>query len=175
MHCLDAANGKPAWLFPADAGGPVIAAPILVGDILFGGTDDGKLFGIDIGNGIVGWEAAMPGNGSIARQPIFAADTLSFTSRGRNPLGPDGKALDFRGNTASFVMGPSRTDLKWRPVASAVNAGAPPLDERVEIRRAACPACLNPTAFPKAKAPPTSDWRGMKSIFTSTRRSPPPI
>lgn len=123
VHYLDAATGKLAWDKPAEVNGPVIAAPILVGDILFGGTDDGKLFGIDSANGVVGWEAPMPGGGSVARQPVFAADTLSFTSRGRNPLTPDGKTADFRGDTASFVMGPARTDLLWRRVVAG-NPGA---------------------------------------------------
>ena len=61
----------------------------------------------------------MPGGGSVARQPVFANNTLTITSRGRNPLNPDGKTADYRGNTASFVMGAGHTDVKWRRVAGA--------------------------------------------------------
>ncbi|HWE04833.1 MAG TPA: PQQ-binding-like beta-propeller repeat protein [Tepidisphaeraceae bacterium] len=124
VHCLDAATGKPAWNQPAQVGGTIMAAPILVGEILFGGTEMGNLFGIDFSDGVVGWEAPMPGGGCIARPAIFAADTLTFTSRTRVTLTPDGKPIEYRGNTASFVVGAPPSNLKWTPVALDDPTGA---------------------------------------------------
>ena len=102
VHCLDAATGKPVWAEPAVVGGPVIAAPIQVGSVLYGGTSEGKLWGIDTETGQVGWKMDMPAGGSIARPALFVEDNLVFTSRERDVRRPDGNFDQLRGATAIF-------------------------------------------------------------------------
>jgi len=87
MHCLNTDTGKLVWNTPCDVGAGVMASPILVGHVLYGGTSDGKLFGIDMNEGTVGWSETMPGNGEIARPPLFADGKLVFTSKMRGLFG----------------------------------------------------------------------------------------
>ena len=80
VHAVNAADGKLAWKEPIAVGGPVEAAPILVGDVLYGGTTDGNLFGINVKDATVGWTAQV--RGSVRRPPAFANNTLVFALRG---------------------------------------------------------------------------------------------
>ena len=95
------------WAKPVNVVGPVIAAPILVGSTLYGGTENGLLWGIDLADGALGWQLPMHGGGAIARQPLFANGTLVFTSRQREARGPDGVMQQFRG--ATVTLGPGWT------------------------------------------------------------------
>ncbi len=83
IHCVDHATGQSLWKAPATAGGPVTASPILLGSVIYGGTADGKVFGIDAGSGEVGWHDTLPAEGEISRSPIFADGKLCFTSKMR--------------------------------------------------------------------------------------------
>ena len=79
VHALSVATGRPAWPRPTDVGGAVLAAPIRVGAAIYGGTVDGKLFGLDAADGHVGWSAEV--KGEIRRPPLFADETLVFVAR----------------------------------------------------------------------------------------------
>jgi hypothetical protein len=57
-----------------------IAAPILVGPAYYIGNAEGGLFGIEADEGDIGWRDVIPGKGEIQRPPIFADNTLIFTS-----------------------------------------------------------------------------------------------
>lgn len=87
IHALDCATGQSAWPAPCAVGAAVKAAPILIGSVLYGGTVEGQLFGIDADSGEIGWRFQMPGNGEIARAPIFANGRLIFTSKMRGLAG----------------------------------------------------------------------------------------
>jgi len=91
VHCVETSSGKLAWKSACDVGGPMLASPILVGSVVYGGTGDGKLFGIDVNDGSVGWRDTIPGNGEISRPPLFADGNLIFTSKMRGLFAsPDG-------------------------------------------------------------------------------------
>lgn len=104
VHALDAATGKPVWKLPCAVGGPVVAAPIRVGSVLYGGTEDGKTWGVDWAEGFLGWQENLSGGGEVRRPPLFADDTLIFTSQQRNALNAAGVSQVFRGSTVSFKM-----------------------------------------------------------------------
>ena len=104
VHALAAATGKLAWKAPCAVGGAVVAAPILVGSVLYGGTEDGKVWGVDWAEGLLGWQENLSGGGEVRRPPLFADDTLIFTSQQRNALNAAGQSQVFRGSTVSFKM-----------------------------------------------------------------------
>jgi len=79
VHAINVANGQPAWASPADVGGPVATAPIRVGAYIYGGTTDGKLFGIEAATGKIVWTHEV--KGSVRRPPLFAESTLVFVVR----------------------------------------------------------------------------------------------
>ena len=82
LHSLNAMDGKLRWSMPCEVGGPVTAAPILVGQVLYGGTSDGKQYwGVDIEEGKLGWSEAIEQNSAVLRPPIFADGQLIFTGR----------------------------------------------------------------------------------------------
>ena len=104
VHALDATTGKLVWKQPCDVGGPMVAAPILVGSALYGGTEDGKIWAVDWAEGFLGWQDNLQGGGEVRRPPLFADDTLIFTSQQRNALSAGGQSQVFRGSTVSFKM-----------------------------------------------------------------------
>ncbi|MEN9575109.1 MAG: hypothetical protein RL514_2964 [Verrucomicrobiota bacterium] len=104
VHALDAATGKLVWKHACAVGGPVVAAPILVGGVLYGGTEDGKVWGVDWAEGFLGWQENLSGGGEVRRPPLFADDTIFFTSQQRNALNAAGGSQVFRGSTVSFKM-----------------------------------------------------------------------
>lgn len=104
VHARDAATGKPLWKQSCEVGGPVVAAPILVGGVLYGGTEDGRIWAVDWAEGFLGWQENLSGGGEVRRPPLFADDTLIFTSQQRNALNAAGQSQVFRGSTVSFKM-----------------------------------------------------------------------
>lgn len=92
VHWLDTESGKLIFKVPCAVGGPVAAAPILVGSVLYGGTSDGIVFGIELETGSVGWRENIVGDGDICRPPLFADGKLIFTSKMRGLFGtPSGR------------------------------------------------------------------------------------
>jgi len=84
VHALDVASGALVWPAPCEVGGPVTAAPILVGDVLYGGTAHGSgYWGIDLEDGVLGWRWAFEDGADLHRQPLYADGRLVFTSRTR--------------------------------------------------------------------------------------------
>ena len=55
LHAI-ADNGTPLWSFPT--GGRVYSSPVPQGDDVFFGSDDGKLYKVDVDSGILIWEFA---------------------------------------------------------------------------------------------------------------------
>ncbi|GMV81049.1 MAG: hypothetical protein AMXMBFR7_22330 [Planctomycetota bacterium] len=89
IHALRSDTGAAAWPQATPVGGPVHAAPIRVGSILYGGTMEGDLYGIDAATGSRGWTARMPlthGSqkpGAVARPAAYAEGRLIFMNRRR--------------------------------------------------------------------------------------------
>lgn len=50
-------SGQPVWGF--NAGGAVRVSPVLVGDLLVAGTEQGAVYGLDAGSGQVRWQAEL--------------------------------------------------------------------------------------------------------------------
>jgi outer membrane protein assembly factor BamB len=91
IHALNTSSGKLAWTAACDVGSPVLASPILIGDVVYGGTGEGNVFGIELGSGKIGWRDTIPGAGEISRPPLFADGNLVFTSKMRGLFAsPDG-------------------------------------------------------------------------------------
>ena len=53
MHAVDRADGKPAWTFRTR--GRVDSSPVLAGDRLVFGSEDGRLYVLDAGTGQETW------------------------------------------------------------------------------------------------------------------------
>lgn len=79
VHGLRVDDGSPAWPAVAIAGA-IVAAPIRIGDGIWGGTLDGKGFAVDARDGRVGWRADL--TGAVWRAPVYGQGTLVFTTRG---------------------------------------------------------------------------------------------
>ncbi|HYE05036.1 MAG TPA: PQQ-binding-like beta-propeller repeat protein [Planctomycetota bacterium] len=79
VHGLMAADGVPAWPAAAVAGA-IVAAPIRIGDAIWGGTLAGKGFAIDARDGRQIWTADL--TGPVWRSPVFGQGTLIITTRG---------------------------------------------------------------------------------------------
>jgi len=105
IHSLDTQTGKPLW--PArDVGGPVVASPIAVGSTLWGGTQNGLLFGINASTGEVLWQEKAPDGGAITRPPLFCDGALVFTTSRREAPQPDGSWTHVGGATITFRKAP---------------------------------------------------------------------
>ena len=70
VRCLDAQTGEPHWSFVAD--GPVRYAPVLAGERLFFGSDDGFVYCLEADTGRLAWRERLgprdwriPGNGRM--------------------------------------------------------------------------------------------------------------
>jgi len=70
VHCLDAKTGAPVWAFYTE--GPVRFAPIVAGDRVYFGSDDGKVYCVTAAEGQLVWsrriapeDRRIPGNGRI--------------------------------------------------------------------------------------------------------------
>lgn len=76
VHCLAVREGKPCWP-PVDAGGPVVAAPILVGSAFYGGTANGIAWGVHAEEGLLGWRHLVeprPGQRARFLRPALYAE-----------------------------------------------------------------------------------------------------
>ena len=69
---------------PTTVPGPVIAAPILVGGVIFRRHRQRPALGHRRGRRSIGWQDAMVGGGGIA-QSIFAGNTLTYQHSGQQP------------------------------------------------------------------------------------------
>ncbi len=99
VYRLNAADGAPLWPQPCRVPGPVTAAPILAGSVLYGGTANGAAYwGIDAAEGFLGWTQPVAGGGDVHRPALFADGHLVFTSR----LRKQGHSA-MRGAVATFV------------------------------------------------------------------------
>jgi outer membrane protein assembly factor BamB len=80
VHALDVQSGTLAWREPCAVGGSVVAAPILVDRVLYGGTDEGRtVYGIDLDTGALAWsDTACAGT---RRPALFAQGELWVVSR----------------------------------------------------------------------------------------------
>ena len=78
VYALDAETGSERWRI--SAGGPVVSAPVLVGDTVAIGSDDGTVFGLDAATGQERWQYTA---GGAIEAPIVADDdgTLYVASR----------------------------------------------------------------------------------------------
>ncbi|HUW30447.1 MAG TPA: PQQ-binding-like beta-propeller repeat protein, partial [Planctomycetota bacterium] len=82
VYALNVGDGKLAWPQPVGVSGPVVASPIIVDRVIYGGTADGSTFwGIDIDDAVVGWSEPVANEGAVCRPPLFAGDQLVFVSR----------------------------------------------------------------------------------------------
>jgi len=104
VYALECLTGKPVWKQPAQVEGSVIAAPILVGKFLFGGTAIGKLWGIQIEDALLVWKEDMQWNGAIVRPAVFADGNLIFTSRSRDVVQPGQRPQHHNGGTVVYQL-----------------------------------------------------------------------
>ncbi len=83
VHALDVKTGRLIWAAPCKVGAAVVAAPILVGRTIYGGTENGPVYwGIDLAEGKVGWTDKVVGYGQVRRSPLYANGHLVFVGRG---------------------------------------------------------------------------------------------
>ncbi|MFZ4395901.1 MAG: PQQ-binding-like beta-propeller repeat protein [Kiritimatiellia bacterium] len=85
VHAVATDSGKPAWAQPANVGGPVVAAPILVGTNVFGGTLNNVAWGVNATDGVVTWTCDQwdrDGFSGFARPPLFVGNRLFFIPEG---------------------------------------------------------------------------------------------
>jgi len=111
---LDALTGQPRWTFFTE--GPVRLAPVVVGDKLYAGSDDGCIYCLDCGDGSLIWKfnacdrpRLLPGNGAlISTLPI------------RSGLAADAGAVYFtaglfpKQGAFLFALGAEDGAVKWK-------------------------------------------------------------
>ena len=81
LHSLATDTGKLTWTQPTDVGGPVAAAPILVGQVLYGGTVNRICWGVKADDGSLVWKADdwdRDAHSGFTRPPLFADGRLFF-------------------------------------------------------------------------------------------------
>ena len=99
LYSLDAADGGRNWDFQfQDAS--ILSSPVVVGNIVYVGLDDGRVAGIDVGRGVEVWEDHT-GPGQIGPLAV-SGDELIASKRGRGggliAFGPNpgGRLLDIQ-------------------------------------------------------------------------------
>jgi len=75
LHAI-ADNGTPLWSFPT--GGRVYSSPVPQGDDVFFGSDDGKLYKVDVDSGILIWEFTT--GGKVRGTPAIASGKVVVPS-----------------------------------------------------------------------------------------------
>ena len=76
FHCLDAIPGKPYWEF--DAGRGSRSSPMVADGIVYFGTRDGRLLGLDVETGQQVWQ--FQADKYIASSPVIVDETIYFGS-----------------------------------------------------------------------------------------------
>ena len=69
-------NGMPLWSYPTE--GRVCSSPTPSGDEVYFGSDDGRLYKVDVDSGLLLWE--FPTGGKVRSAPALAADRVFFAS-----------------------------------------------------------------------------------------------
>lgn len=77
FHALSVADGTEVWRTEI---GSVSGVPLVVGDLVYVGTDEGTLYALSAATGKQKWKYAQAG--SILRQPVASGDLILFTSSG---------------------------------------------------------------------------------------------
>ena len=84
VHCLNAANGKALWTFRTNA--RVESSPLIAGGRVYVGSNDGRLYVLDLQKGTKLWE--FNAGSAVSSSPAAAAGRLVIGSQ-------DGKLFCF--------------------------------------------------------------------------------
>ena len=80
LHALDAATGELLWTYQAR--GPISAAPVAAGGVVFGATEDGHIFAVDAVTGAELWTLAAEGGGlqglTVANGVLYVESDLGI-------------------------------------------------------------------------------------------------
>jgi outer membrane protein assembly factor BamB len=82
VYALDAAEGYKVWAFPT--GEKIWSTPAIVGDTLFIGTFNKKLYALNADNGTEKWEKPFETEGAIVATPVVDGNTVYIGSFDRN-------------------------------------------------------------------------------------------
>lgn len=80
LHCLDRKTGEKAWIFSAR--GFVDSSPVIVGDRVFVGSNDGNVYGISLADGKEVWRFKDPEGRSFTASPAVGEGCLVIGSEG---------------------------------------------------------------------------------------------
>ncbi len=86
LMAFDLRNGRPAWpepfMVPARRGanGGLVAAPLVVGDTIYAGSQDHRLYAVDVATGKMRWPAEAAHG--IVSAPAWAEGLVVFGARG---------------------------------------------------------------------------------------------
>ncbi|MCC6234004.1 MAG: PQQ-like beta-propeller repeat protein [Verrucomicrobiales bacterium] len=95
LHCLDARTGDPLWTFYTE--GPIRFAPMVAGDRVYFGSDDGQVYCVNATDGQLVWsrrigpeDRRIPGNGRIisawpVRTSVLVQDERVYATAGMFP------------------------------------------------------------------------------------------
>lgn len=77
LFALDAATGRERWRRPT--GGPIWAAPLVVGDVVYVGNGDGRVLAVDRKTGAMLWDEPFVADGAIESTPAEHSGRLFVT------------------------------------------------------------------------------------------------
>jgi outer membrane protein assembly factor BamB len=75
LVALRARDGKRLWVSPV---GPISSSPLVSGNTLYVGTDDGRLVAVDLATGKERWH--YDSRGSVLGAPVIAGDSIFFAN-----------------------------------------------------------------------------------------------
>jgi serine/threonine-protein kinase len=90
VKCLELATGEVRWGYDANA--LIRSTPVIVGDRVYVGTDDGRVVSLSIVDGVDAWiypDADRTGLGPITGGPAISGDTLACGATDRTIFGLD--------------------------------------------------------------------------------------
>ena len=72
VHALDAETGEPRWIFTTR--GRIDSSPAIVGDRIYVGSNDGRLYGLNLANGTPEWEYEV--GSAVSASPAIASGRI---------------------------------------------------------------------------------------------------
>ena len=131
VYALAADTGDPLWGTPFQSGSKIWATPLIVGDTLYIGSFDKKMYAVDSSNGQTKW--SFETEGAIISTPALQDNTLYFGSFDRFFY-----AIDAVSGTLKWKTPGTAGSWFWAdPVFANGNIYAPNLDGKLYIFNAA--------------------------------------